>query len=108
MARAGAWALLLGALGCSELKAGNWMPDAATMADGGTAVDAGAMTLDAGAMTLDAGAMVADAAALVDSGPPCPRDRLRCGDRCVDPRGDRMNCGACGVQCAECRDGRCR
>jgi hypothetical protein len=79
MARAGAWALLLGALGCSELKAGNWMPDAATMADGGTAVDAGAMTLDAGAMTLDAGAMVADAAALVDSGPPCPRDRLRGG-----------------------------
>lgn len=92
MGRAGRWALLLGALGCSELKTGSWAPDATAMADGGVVVDAGVM--------VDAGVR--------DAGPPCPRDRLRCGDRCIDPRDDRMNCGACGVQCADCRDGRCR
>jgi hypothetical protein len=87
MARAVGWALLtMWAAGCSELKPGTWAPDAEVVLDAGS---------------------VADAGAVADAGPPCPRDRLRCGERCVDPRDDRLNCGACGVHCDGCRDGRC-
>jgi len=84
-------------LGCSELKAGNWTPEAGVDAgvDAGRGTDAGSGT-DAGA-ALDAGA--------------CPRESARCGGRCVDLRADEANCGRCGARCEdddECRDGRCR
>jgi len=82
-------------LGCTELKEGNWTPDAARDAgvDAGRGSDAG---VDAGA-SVDAGA--------------CPRESARCGGQCVDLRVDEANCGRCGARCEEddeCRDGRCR
>ncbi|MFO0561248.1 MAG: hypothetical protein U0269_24735 [Polyangiales bacterium] len=40
----------------------------------------------------------------------CPAGQTRCGDRCVDTRGDSLNCGACGRPCAAgqlCANGQC-
>lgn len=58
---------------------------------------------------LDVGA--GDGCALPPSNDPgCVAPLGRCGGRCVDPRTDNDNCGACGVRCLSfqpCRQGRC-
>ncbi len=40
----------------------------------------------------------------------CPFGTIRCGENCIDPARDPLNCGECGVTCAEeevCSAGRC-
>jgi hypothetical protein len=43
------------------------------------------------------------------STPPCPTDRTRCNDVCVDVNTDPYNCGSCGHVCVDqvCSDGTC-
>lgn len=58
---------------------------------------------------VDAGQPVPDAGAFFS--PRCVGGFLECGGRCVDPRTDESNCGACGVQCQAglvCNAGQCR
>jgi hypothetical protein len=31
----------------------------------------------------------------------CPRGRIVCGDRCIDPGTDPLHCGSCGTSCAD-------
>lgn len=38
----------------------------------------------------------------------CPEHHIVCDGACVDPRSDRVHCGACDIGCAStCRDGSC-
>lgn len=40
----------------------------------------------------------------------CPQGQVSCGGKCINPKTDRSNCGACGVRCkgsAQCRNGVC-
>lgn len=77
----------------------------------------------AGGGAMSAGGSAGGAVVVVDAGssspvdagaffsPRCVGGYLECGVRCVDPRTDESNCGACGVQCQAglvCNAGQCR
>lgn len=66
--------------------------DANDAADGADAGDSGA---EADADSLP------EAAADVGPGPGCPPPLVACGAFCTDTRADPLNCGACGVSCAQ-------
>jgi len=43
-------------------------------------------------------------------GPHCPAGEIPCGEFCIDPETDRLNCGACGIVCEvleQCEGGEC-